>query len=154
MNEASDQFHALIEVREIIMLQSKLDVLTTTALQSDTIYGEFGLLKKKEQTNSIIYGPALLLLLAACGGGGGGCGGTVSVSSPEPADTDDTPAEEIHVKVGAGLADADGVHRATINSTKIDIDASWFSQLAYQLFISQVMMVRISHLNLLMRKIS
>ena len=123
MNEASDQCHALIKVREIIMLQSKLDVLTTTALQSDTIYGEFGLLKKKEQTNSIIYGPALLLLLAACGGGGGGGGGTVSVSSPEPADTDDTPAKEIRVKVGAGPADADGVHRATINSTKIDIDA-------------------------------
>ena len=45
------------------------------------------------------------------------------MSSPEPADTDDTPAEEIRVKVGAGPADADGVHRATINSTKIDIDA-------------------------------
>ena len=104
------------------MLQSKLDVLTTTALQSDTIYGELGSLKKKERTNSILYGPALLLLLAACGGGGGG-GGTVSVSSPEPADTDDTPTEDIRVKVGAGPADADGVHRATVNSTKIDIDA-------------------------------
>ena len=55
-----------------MMLQSKLDVLTTTAIQSDTIYGELGSLKKKERTNSILYGPALLLLLAACGGGGGG----------------------------------------------------------------------------------
>ena len=105
-----------------MMLQSKLDVLTTTALQSDTIYGELGSLKKKERTNSILYGPALLLLLAACGGGGGG-GGTVSVSSPEPADTDDTPAEDVRVKVGAGPADADGVHRATTDSAKIDIDA-------------------------------
>ena len=104
-----------------MMLQSKLDVLTTTALQSDTIYGELGSLKKKTRTNSILYGPALLLLLAACGGGGGG-GGTVSVSSPEPADTDDTPAEDIRVKVGAGPADADGVHRATTDSAKIDID--------------------------------
>ena len=105
-----------------MMLQSKLDVLTTTALQSDTIYGELGSLKKKERTNSILYGPALLLLLAACGGGGGG-GGTVSVSSPEPADTDDTPAVDARIKVGAGPADADGVHRATTDSTKIDIDA-------------------------------
>ena len=104
------------------MLQSKLDVLTTTALQSDTIYGELGSLKKKTRTNSILYGPALLLLLAACGGGGGG-GGTVAVSSPEPADTDDTPAEDIRVKVGAGPADDDGVHRATTDSAKIDIDA-------------------------------
>ena len=104
------------------MLQSKLDVLTTTALQSDTIYGELGSLKKKTRTNSILYGPALLLLLAACGGGGGG-GGTVAVSSPEPADTDDTPAEDVRVKVGAGPADAEGVHRATTDSVKIDIDA-------------------------------
>ena len=61
------------------------------------------------------------MLLAACGGGGGG-GGTVSVSSPEPADTDDTPAVDARIKVGAGPADADGVHRATTDSTKIDID--------------------------------
>ena len=105
-----------------MMLQSKLNVLTTTALQSDTIYGELGSLKEKNRTNSILCGPALLLLLAACGGGGGG-GGTVAVSSPEPADTDDTPSEDVRVKVGAGPADADGVHRATTDSAKIDIDA-------------------------------
>ena len=107
-----------------MMLQSKLDVLTTTALQSDTICGELHSIKKREGASSVIFGPALLLLLAACGGGGGG-GSSVSVANPEPADTntDNTATDDGRVKVGAGPADADGVYREATTSHKIDIEA-------------------------------